>query len=143
MNEIIRKIVWNFLSSLPSALELTVWILLGISIIALVEVIIFFVSSLVKDKKEKKNKKLSNNELQLDLQNMKQETKDWNNCLNWKDKLAWFLKWRLREILKATIVLLIIVIIGLIMFFNFNYSDGKATIKPSETPSEVIKKIKK
>ena len=139
MREIIRTTVWNFLSSLPTAIELIIWILLGISVIALIEVIIFFVKRFIINKKVKK----TNNEYQLDLQQMKQENKEWTQCIGWKEKLIWYFRWRGKEARNLVIIILSMIILGLVLFFNFSYSDGKATIKPSETPSEVIKKIKK
>lgn len=140
LNQIIRQAVWNFLSSLPNAIEIIIWVLLGISVIALIEVVVFFIKRFIMSKKTKK----TNSEFQLDMQQMKQETKEWMQCKDWKEKLIWYLRWRGKEARNLVIIILSITIIGLIMFFNFSYSkvDG-ASIKPSETPSEVIKKIKK
>jgi hypothetical protein len=152
MRMTIRKNVWDYLDSLPNWLEILAWVVLMIALLVLVFGVVYCLITLTKrilgikidkegvDISLKMQMKLAN-EHQLTLEKQeKQETKEWKNCLDWKDKLAWGIRWRGKELLKGTVVLLIVVIIGLILFFNFSYSDGKATLKPTIKPTDVIKK---
>ena len=145
MVTIIRTTVWNFLASLPSGVELFIWIILFVSIIALVEVIVFSIRKFIINKNvDIKLKNKLANEHQLKAKELeKQEAKEAAAVKDKWTSLAWILRWRAKELLIGIVVVLVIVIVGLVILLNFNYSKTEgATMKPT-VKIEDLKKLKK
>jgi len=150
MRSKLSKTAWDYAATVPNWLEIAIWIVVMIALLTFVIGIIYCLVSItrrilgikVKDVDIKLKPKKLENKHQLEIKELaKQETKEFNNCIGWQDKLFWAFRWRTKELLKVVVVVLVLVIFGLLLFFNFTYSkESGPSLKPTVKVRDVIKK---